>query len=142
MKYYQGRFTPRYPEKYVGDVSNIVFRSSWELKLMKWLDETAAIKKWASEELAIPYYSPKDGSIHRYYCDFLIEYVTKDGQQKKALLEVKPEKETQPPKGGKNYQQRAMTYAVNQSKWRAATAFAQNNGMEFLVLTEHHLGIK
>ena len=142
-KYYQGRFVPKHPEKYVGDVNNIVFRSSWELKMMKWLDETPAILKYSSEELKIPYRSPKDGELHRYYPDFLIEYVTKDGEIKKALLEVKPEKETQPPKGGgRNYQQRAITYAVNQSKWKAATAFAKQNGMEFLVLTEHHLGIK
>jgi len=142
-KYKQGRFTPKHPEKYVGDVSNIIYRSGWELKLLKWADVTPGVLKYASEELIVPYISPVDGKQHRYFVDFLIMVKTRSGEIKKYAVEVKPSAQTVPPttKNKKRLIQESMTYAVNQAKWKAADAFCKTKGIEFIVLTEEHLKV-
>ena len=89
----KGRFIPRNPQKYIGNPNNIFFRSSWELKCLKFFDTNPSILRYASEEIAIPYLKPTDGKIHKYYPDFLIIYKDKQGNIKKELLEVKPMKE-------------------------------------------------
>ena len=126
----------------MGDPNNIICRSSWERHFCRWCDMTPDIVKWASEEFSIPYVSPKDGKIHRYYPDALIQ--RKDG--KKFLVEIKPEKQTKPPvkkeRVTKNYLYECMTYEINKAKWTAATEFALDNGVEFKVITEDELGIK
>lgn len=146
-KYRQGVFHPKFPKKYVGDASNIVYRSSWELKFMNWCDNNDSILLWCSEEVVIPYYSRADEKMRRYFTDFMIKYKGADGQIKAALIEIKPDAQTRAPvaKRGKKAArllEETYTYMVNQDKWEAATAFAKKNGMEFLVLTEHDLGIK
>ena len=76
---YQGKYKPKNPKKYKGDPSNIIYRSGWELKLMIRLDEDEQIISWGSEEIAIPYISPLDNKIHRYYPDFLVTKINKNG---------------------------------------------------------------
>ena len=91
---YSGLFKPKHPEKYVGDPTNIVYRSSWEAKVMSWLDNNDSIITWASEELFIPYISPVDNRWHRYFPDFLVKFRTKDNKLSTMMLEVKPKKQT------------------------------------------------
>lgn len=141
-KYDQGKFTPRNPDKYVGDVKNIVYRSGWEKKLFIWLDNNSNILKWGSEEIVIPYISPVDGRPHRYFVDVVVQYKTKDGTLKKALIEVKPAAQTEPPKARKKtqrYLEECITYEVNRAKWDAARAFASKHGFSFWIFTEREL---
>lgn len=141
---YKGWFKPVYPKKYKGDASNIVYRSNWELRVMKWLDLNPAVIWWASEELVIRYKSPIDQKIHRYFPDFIVRIKRKAGLEKTLVLEIKPHKQTQKPvqkRKTKRFIQEAATYAVNQEKWRAADLFCKEQGWEFLVLTEKDLGI-
>ena len=141
-KYHQGIFKPKHPEKYVGDVTNIVYRSSWELKFLNWCDTNPSVLKYASEELIIPYFSPVDQKQHRYFVDFVIMVRTRTGEIKKYAVEIKPESQTVPPKQRKQtrkYLTEMSTYMVNQAKWKAADEFCKSKGMEFLVLTEKHL---
>jgi hypothetical protein len=142
---YSGRFTPKNPQKYVGDANNIIYRSSWECKVMSWLDRNDSIVSWASEELIIPYISPVDGRKHRYFPDFLVKVKTRDGLLKTMILEVKPKKQTQRPEQRKRvtkqYINEVTTWGVNQAKWKAATEFCLDRGWEFKLLTEEHLGI-
>lgn len=142
---YSGRFTPKNPQKYVGDANNIIYRSSWECKVMSWLDRNDSIVSWASEELIIPYISPVDGKRHRYFPDFLVKIKTRDGLLKTMILEVKPKKQTQRPEHRKRvtkqYINEVTTWGVNQAKWKAATEFCLDRGWEFKLLTEEHLGI-
>jgi len=138
MKYYQGKYTVKHPEKYMGDVTNVIYRSGWELRFMNWCDTNPGIKKFASEETIIPYISPKDNQIHRYFVDFKI--VTENG--KTFLIEIKPKSQCLPPKKGKKYLTEALTYAINQQKWEAAKLYAKTRGWDFVVLTETELGIK
>jgi hypothetical protein len=139
-------FKPTHPEKYQGDSSNIICRSTWERKFCIWCDTNPKILKWASEEFSIPYVSPVDGKVHRYFPDALIEYINTQGQVKKALIEIKPKKQTRPPERRprvtKSYIYECKTWEVNQAKWKAAGEFALDNGIEFKILTENELGIK
>ena len=142
---YSGMYRPRYPQKYVGDYTNIVYRSSWECKVMYWLDNNPNIVSWGSEELIIPYKSPVDGKWHRYFPDFIIKVKTKEGQLKTMVLEVKPKKQTQPPEQKKRitkqYINEVTTWGVNQAKWKAAEEFCVDRSWEFKILTEDHLGL-
>lgn len=136
-KYTQGKFEPRNPSKYIGDVRNIVFRSSWELRFLRWCDASDAVIGYTSEEVVIPYWSAVDQKMHRYFVDFMIHVTTPAGS-KKYLIEVKPKEQTEPPKKTKSkyYQSQCLTYVQNIEKWKAAKEWAVKNGIEFVVMTE------
>ena len=142
---YSGRFIPKNPQKYVGDPNNIIYRSSWECRVMDWLDRRPDIVSWASEELIIPYISPVDNRKHRYFPDFLVKVKTKEGSMKTILIEVKPKKQTQPPQQQtritKRYITEVTTWGVNQAKWKAAEEYCLDRGWEFKIMTEDHLGM-
>lgn len=143
MAFKQGLFHPKNPKKYMGDSTNIVYRSGWEKRVMQYLDENINVIRWASEEIIIPYISPIDNRPHRYYPDFYVEATAKDGTTKKMLLEVKPKAQSVPPKPQnrktKRYLSEVMTYGINQAKWTAAKDFCIDKGWEFKVITESEL---
>lgn len=143
-KTYKGRFQPKNPKKYNGDADNIIYRSTWEVRVMKWLDEHPNVIWWASEELPIPYKSPLDNRVHRYFPDFIAKIKQKDGSVMTYIIEVKPLEQTKMPvqkKKTKRYIREAATYVVNQEKWKAADIFCQEHGWKFMVMTEKELGI-
>lgn len=142
---YKGRFTPLNKEKYVGDVKNIVYRSLWERNAFRWLDKNSNIVAWNSEEIVVPYICETDNKIHRYFLDLWFQ--TKD--KKTYIVEIKPKSQTIPPKApkrkSKRYLTESLTYIKNQSKWKAASEFAKDNGWHFEIWTEdtlRQLGIK
>ena len=148
MASYKGRFVPKHPEKYKGDPTKIIYRSSWELRFMKLLDEKSDVVQWASEELAIPYKSPIDGKWHRYFPDFLVRMRNRDGDIVVKMIEIKPRSQSVPPKPKskgskptKKYLQEVATYGINMSKWNAAKDYCEDRKWEFVVLTEKELGI-
>ena len=142
---YSGKFSPKNPQKYIGDSTNIIYRSSWECKVMDWLDRNDDIISWASEELIIPYKSPIDNRFHRYFPDFLVKIKSKDGQMKTWMIEIKPKKQTREPQKPKRvtkqYISEVVTWGVNQSKWKSATEYCLDRGWEFKIMTEDHLGL-
>jgi len=142
---YSGLFRPKNPKKYVGDPNNIVYRSSWECRVMDWLDRNRDIISWASEELIVPYISPVDNRVHRYFPDFLVKVRNKEGQLKTLMIEVKPKKQTQPPmqqrRITKQYITEVTTWGVNQAKWKAAEEYCLDRGWQFKIMTEEHLGL-
>lgn len=132
-----GKFVPKNPDKYVGDVDKIFFRSLWETKVMQWMDSRSSIIRWGSEEIAIPYLSPADGKVHRYFPDFFIEYITESGEIKKEIVEVKPLHESEDKYAKSERSKNALL--VNKSKWRAADRYCEERGMTFRVLTERSI---
>jgi hypothetical protein len=144
---YKGKFKPKNPLKYKGDPTTIIYRSRWELKLMNYLDNNPEIISWSSEELTIPYVSPLDNRIHRYYPDFVVKKKI-DGTEKTETLviEVKPFKETHEPKRQdkvtKSYLHEVKTWGINSSKWKSAKEFCEDRKWKFVILTENELGIK
>ena len=145
-KYHQGLYKVKNPEKYVGDPTNVVFRSSWETKFMLWCDTNSNVIKWQSEETVVPYRCATDNRWHRYFLDFRIQVKNREGLLKTYLVEIKPECQTMPPKypgkQTKRYLTESLTFMKNQSKWEAAKQYALDRGWEFIILTEHHLNIK
>lgn len=146
MKTYKGYFKPKNPKKYKGDPTNIIYRSSWECKLMIRLDEDPNVISWGSEEIVIPYLSPIDNKIHRYFVDFIVTKINKEGIKETILIEVKPEKQTKPPKIQKNitrkYITEVKTWGVNEAKWKAAKEYCDDRKWKFYIFTEKELGVK
>jgi hypothetical protein len=146
MAKYQGYFKPKNPKKYKGDPTNIIYRSGWELKLMFYLDEHKDVVSWASEEIAIPYRSPIDGRVHRYFPDFIVTKINKEGIKETSVIEVKPKAQTKPPKKQENITKRYLTevknWGMNEAKWKAANEFCKDRGWSFHIFTEIELGIK
>ena len=145
-KTYKGRFRVVNATKYKGDITNIVYRSLWELKFMKWCDSSISVVEWGSETVIIPYISPIDNKAHRYFVDFYIKVLTKTNITEKYLIEIKPEKFTKPPeipkKKTKRFIDEVFQYGVNDAKWKAAFEFCKDRNMKFVILTEKDLGIK
>jgi hypothetical protein len=145
MNTLKGRFTPKNVSKYQGDYRNIIYRSSWELKFMKYCDLNNNILEWGSEEIFIPYRSPLDGKVHRYFVDFYIKIRDVNGNNQKYLVEVKPKKQTKEPKKQKrmtkSYLYEVTEYVKNQAKWAAAEEFCDDHGMHFKIITEDELKI-
>ena len=144
---YNGKYYPRYPKKYKGDPTNIVYRSLWERKFMNYCDLTENVSEWQSEEFWIPYRSPIDNRVHRYFPDFYIKYKDSSGKRRSVVIEVKPKSQTKmppqnPKKRTKSWAYSVRTYAVNQAKWKAAREFCKDRNIEFIIMTEHELGIK
>lgn len=141
---YKGKYSPVNPQKYKGNPTNIIYRSSWELRLMKVFDLREDIIQWSSEEIFIHYKTPIDRKIHRYFPDFIVTARKKDGSIVKYMIEVKPDKQTRPPKVQPSktpkYINEVMTWATNKSKWEAAEAYCKVNGMQFVILTEKNAG--
>lgn len=139
MKYHQGKYKVKNLQKYIGDPTNVFYRSGWEQKAFCYFDMNPEIIKWGSEEIIIPYISPVDGRYHRYFPDVWIK--TSNGD--KFLIEIKPFKQTiEPEKKSrvtKKYITEVMTYGINKAKWTAAEQYCKKKGWKFMLLTEKEL---
>lgn len=140
---YKGLFKPNNPKKYLGDPTNIVYRSSWELRVFSYLDSHPDVINWSSEEIIIPYVSPVDNRIHRYFPDIFVRKRGRSGKIEEALYEIKPDHETRPPKNSnkksKKFYNEVMKYAINQKKWEAAKEYCHKRGWTFHILTENDI---
>lgn len=152
-RYKQSMFVPKNPHKYIGDLTKIISRSSWEMRFMTWCDLHPNITKWNSEGVTVPYISPLDNRPHRYYVDFWV-LIESEGVKKQYLIEVKPLAQTKLPNKKltskvnegkattsqlKRYNRELRVYLVNMAKFQAAVKYAVNRGMEFQVCTENFL---
>jgi len=141
----KGKYRVENPGKYRGDITNITYRSSWELKFMRWCDTNESVIEWGSETVIIPYISPIDKQVHRYFVDFYMKVVNRSGEIQKYLIEIKPEKFTKPPEKPKKITKRfideVFQYGVNEAKWKAAFEFCDDRNMKFMILTEKDLGV-
>lgn len=134
--YVQGQYKPVNPEKYVGTYP-IIFRSSWEFKVMQKFDTHPNVLSWASESLKIPYQNPFTNKYTVYVPDFIVTYVDAAGTTKTEIIEVKPAKETFFEQA-KSQKSKAAA-ALNAFKWKAAHEFAKHHGMSFRVMTENNI---
>jgi hypothetical protein len=134
MANFKARYIPKHPGKYLGNVSKILARSSWEINVMKFFDQSSSVLQWSSEPFPISYISPLDLRPHKYWPDFFVAFIDGTGNVVKEIVEVKPLKESVEAAAKSVYDKKAL--AVNQAKWQAATAFANAHGMGFRVITE------
>jgi hypothetical protein len=142
---YKGFFRPKNPGKYKGNPNNVIYRSSWELKLMVHLDSHPDVLEWSSEEFCIPYRSPIDGKLHRYFPDFFVKKRNPEGITESLVIEVKPKIQVIPPtpkkKLTRKYLNEVKTYGINSAKWKAAQEFCELRKWKFIIMTEKELGV-
>lgn len=141
FKTYKGKYIPKNPEKYMGDPNNIIYRSNWEQRMFYRLDVDPGVVKWASEEFSIPYLSPIDNRLHRYFPDVYVENI----HGEKFVIEIKPDAQTRAPakkaRTTRRYLTEVSTYLINSAKWSAAERFCEERGWKFQIITEKDLGI-
>lgn len=153
MGSYKGRFKPKNPGKYKGDPTKIIYRSGWEAKFFRYIDDHPDVIWWASEEYVVPYMSPIDGKMHRYFPDVVVHKKTPMGTVETVMIEIKPLGQTRPPDISKKnatktgristrYLREVKTFGVNEAKWAAARRYCAERGWKFEVFTEKELGIK
>ena len=141
---YKGKYIPNNPKKYKGNPSQVIYRSLWERKVMVYCDRNDKVIEWGSEEVIVPYRSPWDGKIHRYFPDFYMKVEQKSGNVKKFLIEVKPKSQCKSPvknpkRKTRNWYKQVKAWGINQAKWKSAEEYCKDKGMEFKILTEDHL---
>ena len=110
---------------------------------MVYCDDNPNILEWGSEEVIIPYKSPLDKKVHRYFPDFFVKYKNSSGKIIREIIEVKPKRHLSPPKEPKRKTKRYLgevnTYIINQAKFKAAEEFCKDRKLGFRILTEEHL---
>ena len=147
---YKGKFRPKNPTKYKGDPTKIIYRSLWEFKVFKWMDSHPDVIWWQSEEVIVPYRSPIDGKIHRYYPDVVVHKRDGAGQPQTIMIEIKPSSQCIPPDIKNNnktktgrisriYLNEVKTWGVNEAKWKAAKNFCADRGLQWTIMTEKHI---
>jgi len=160
--YNQGNYVPKNKEKVIklNTQGGVYFRSSWEKKIMTWLDHNSKVTKWGAECMKIPYqmthFENGDARIkeHCYYPDFYYEMRLDSGQLKQVVVEVKPMKEynmvlalnegrlTVPENRGKklkNFEYDLKMAYKNKNKWDTMIAYCNKKGFDFIIITEEHL---
>lgn len=143
--YHQGVYEPLNKNKYKGTYP-IIYRSYLELRLFRWFDDNQRILEWTSESVVIPYKSPVDEKVHRYFVDFSFKFKDSEGKVVHYLAEAKPHKFTLKPEKTKNKKPKTFltesyNYAVNMAKWDAATQYSNKHGYKFIIITEKDLGL-
>ena len=83
---YKVKYRIKKLEKYKGDPTNVTYRSLWERKFMNYCEENPNVIQWSSEEIVIPYRSPIDKKVHKYYPDFWIRVKNAKGQLESILI--------------------------------------------------------
>ena len=143
----QGKYRPRNPNKYRGDSTNIIYRSSWERTFMKYCDLRENVVSWQSEEKCLWYYDPVSKKKRRYFPDFIIRVQDSDGLIRTIMVEIKPHSQTvspptNPSRKTKAWLRSVHTYVTNMAKWDAAKEVCEDRGWEFAIFTEYELGLK
>lgn len=135
--YSKGEYVPKNVEKVFGK-RPIIYRSSWEMSLMRVFDENPAVLQWSSESITVPYQNPLTGKWTMYLPDFFVIYIDKNNQKHAEIIEIKPWKED-PRNPAKASTRTKLTQAINGAKWAAAAAYCRKRGWGFRVMTENQL---
>jgi len=161
----QGYYKVANKEKYIGDPELVVYRSSWEFAFCKWCDASPSVTRWSSEPVSIPYYdrvsrleecaklglNPNDKAnweVKNYNTDFWFELDRGGGETEKMFVEIKPSRKLIKPippdrdaplKEQRAFNKAAKEYIINEAKFAALKAWAEQNGTKFFVFTEHTL---
>lgn len=161
----QGYYAIRNKEKYIGDPSLVIYRSSWEFSFCKWCDYSPSILRWSSEPFQVDYFdkvskleeckklgldpnNPANWQKKKYNVDFWVEIQKPDETIEKWIIEVKPKcklirptpvKPDAPLKDQKRFNRSAKEYMLNEAKFEAMKIWAERNGSKFYIFTEDQL---
>lgn len=137
-------FRPMNEDKYVGDINKIQVRSSWERLFCQWLDTNPMVVNWSSEIMYIEYFDPVRKKKRRYFPDFLMKVEDKNGNLITYLVEVKPYKESHPPRADRRKKKKTRMreeaiWMTNNAKFEAAKEYCRRKGWIFKIITEKEL---
>lgn len=149
-RFKSGKFIPRNPEKYIGDIYNIIYRSSWEGRFCQYCDQNLNILKWSSEPVEIKFWNPIDKNEHSYFPDYYIKVQKIDGTTEDWIIEIKPsaqyQLEKKPVLSGRltekrirSHNDQMQVWIINRAKFDAATRFAKHNGYRFGAIDENFI---
>lgn len=133
----KGVYTPKYPEKYLGDPTKIRFLSSWEHRFFIAADLNPNVLKWGSEEFKVHYFHPIKKKVCTYIPDIWMQYRDKEGKIHTEVIEIKPKKQAVISKNMSTYDK--VQLVINHAKWTAAKAICDAGGIKFRVVTEQEL---
>ena len=145
MHYHQGKYSPRNPKKYLGNLNQIRFRSGWELQMFIKMDTHDSVLQWGSEIIPIKFLNPIDGRQHTYFPDIFAVIKNRDGNIVKYLLEIKPSRETVIPtpthdgRKQRRFLNESIKYAINNAKWRYAQDLCKTQGWVFKIISEKNI---
>ncbi len=137
QKFSKGEYVPKNAAKIIGKTP-IIYRSSWEMTLMRVFDENPAVLQWSSESISIPYRNPLTGNWSMYLPDFFVIYIDKNNGKHAEMIEIKPWKED-PRNPAKATTRTKLTQAINGAKWASAAAYCRKRGWTFRIMTERDL---
>lgn len=144
----QGYYTLMNPQKYIGDPTKIIFRSSWEKKFCVFCDLNEKVLSWSSETIQVPYLHPIDAVTKIYNVDFFMKIRKDDGTETNYIVEVKPSKKLVKPKAPEvritekkmnGHLVQMKEYLINMHKFKAAQEWAKARGWQFILVTEKFL---
>jgi hypothetical protein len=162
-KYNSGNYIPKNKDKVLklNNMGGLYFRSSWEKKIMTWLDSNKNIVIWGSECLRIPYQMTHvvDGIMkikeHSYFPDFYYGIKSTDGSIKYVVAEVKPKSDyidVMLFKEGKfiipdklslkklqSLEYKFKMAQRNSEKWETMIKWCDMKGYAFIIITEDNL---
>lgn len=140
--YKQGIYEVQNWEKYKG-TKMPRYLSNFELVFFSWADRSPNVLEWSAECFVVKYFNPVKNRMARYIVDVYMKYKTVNGEIREALIEIKPENQTHPPKKGnksnKSYAEAYATWLINEAKWQEAQKYAKDRGWEFRIITENQL---
>lgn len=141
--YLKGKYEVKNPEKYKGDIGNVVYRSSYELAVFEFCDRSPGVLEWSSENVVVPYFDPIKNKKRRYMIDIWMKFKSRDGNVYTEIVEIKPHAQTLAPVKGRKrretFERELATYITNTAKWEAAQKFAVDRGWNFRVITENSI---
>jgi hypothetical protein len=156
-RYHQGTYIVQNTNKYIGNLSEVYYRSSWEKQFCSWCDNNVNVVRWGIELIKIPYEvltetTHKTQKIVKkqtknYIPDFFIEVRDSNNKLVQYLIEIKPMKEINKPEYPKtvsrktvNQYERSMNLWVkNLLKWEKAEEYCASRGIIFKLVTEKNI---
>ena len=162
-KYDQGNYVPKNKDKVLklNTQGGVYYRSSWEKKIMTWLDLNEKIVKWGAECLRIPYQMTHmvNGDMkvkeHSYFPDFYYELRLENNTTRYVVAEVKPKADYNDaimfsegrftvPENTTLKKLQSLEYKFkmaqkNAEKWETMIRWCENKGYNFIVITEDTL---
>lgn len=144
-KHKEGYYQVMNPNKYLGDLTKVIFRSSYEETFFRELDLDPAVICWVAEppEFKIKYYHPIKKRWASYFPDAMC--VKMHGDKKiKCLIEIKPKSKLKMPVKTKttdskkiaSFNRRMAEFSVIDAKRKSAVDYCRMKGMIYVFITE------
>lgn len=142
----QGYYSVINPNKYIGDINKVIYRSSYERIFYHSLDIDPNVIYWCVEpqELRIRYFNPTKRKWSHYYPDaFCLKKI--GDKEMKCLIEIKPKSKLVKPKQPKDlsdnkkkaqYIRKMNEYNVIDAKRKASVEYCKLKGMQYVFITE------